>query len=83
MKTWTDDEEVAAIKLLEHPLRLKAFELLMVERLSAREVAAQLDEREKLVSYHCRRMIRARVVEVMEGEVLRPTPLGVYAREWV
>jgi len=91
MKTWTDREEREAVKVLEHPLRVEAFDLLMAERLTAKDISRHLHQRENLVGYHCRRMIKGGVVEVVkvepvrgvEAKILRPTPLGLYAREWV
>lgn len=91
IKTWTDEEERRAVNLLEYPMRVEVFDLLMSERLTAKQMSDRLDQRENLIQYHCRRLIKAGAVEVVEIEqvrgvkakILRPTPLGLYAREWV
>ncbi len=91
LKTWTESEERKAVELLEHPVRVKVFDLLMIERLTSRDLSRRLHLNEKLVNYHCRRLIRFGTIEVIsieqrrgtEAKILRPTPLGLYAREWV
>lgn len=91
VRDWTDEEERDAVRVLEHPLRVEAFDLLMTERLTAREISGRLRKRENVVNYHCRQLIKAGCIEVVEVErvpgteakILRPTPLGLYAREWI
>jgi hypothetical protein len=82
MQTWSDREETAAVKLLEHPIRVKAFDLLMAERLTRAGVGRRLGSRETVTAYHCIRLVRGGVLEMADDEILRPTPLGLYAREW-
>jgi DNA-binding transcriptional ArsR family regulator len=89
-KSWTDTEERKAVKTFEVPLRVEVFDLLVEEPLTSREIGRRLRQRENLIGYHCRRLVRAGVVEVMdteqrrgaEAKILRPTPLGLFAREW-
>jgi predicted transcriptional regulator len=91
IKTWTDREERDAVKALEHPTRVGAFDQLISERLTSREISRRLHQPENLVGYHCRRLLRDGVIEVVEVEprrgakakILRPTVLGLYARERV
>jgi DNA-binding transcriptional ArsR family regulator len=86
VRNWTDEQEREAVRVLERPLRVKALDLLMDERLTVEELSQRLGQRDRVMRFHCRELIKARIVEeFIEGQVrrLRPTPLGLYAREWV
>lgn len=88
-KSWTDREEKEAAKVLEHATRVEAFDLLMGERLTTWQISRRLRQRESRIGYHCRKLVTAGLVEVVEVEqvrgakakILRPTPLGLSARE--
>jgi DNA-binding transcriptional ArsR family regulator len=88
-KSWSDEEAREAMKTLELPIRVEVFDLLRKEPLTSREISRRMRKRENFIGYHCRRLVRARVVEVVnteqrrgaEAKILRPTLLGLYARE--
>lgn len=86
-RNWSSKEEREALAVLFHPVRLRVFDVLTREPLTASEIGRRSCRVAKLkIRYHCGRLLEANAVEVLnEGtdaaaKKLRPTQLGVYAR---
>jgi DNA-binding transcriptional ArsR family regulator len=90
-KSWSAGEEQEAIRSLGRRVRVEAFDLLLREQLTTREISRRLGQKEGRVGYHCRRLLRAGLIEVVgteerrgaQAKILEPTDLGRYARQWI
>ena len=63
--------ELAALRVVAHPLRLRLLSLLTTEALSAAELSRVLGESQANVSYHLRRLAGAGLVQVVEETSIR------------
>ena len=63
--------ELAGLRVVAHPLRLKLLSLLTAESLSAAEAARVLGESQANVSYHLRRLAQAGLVQLVEEARVR------------
>ncbi len=59
-------EQVAALRALAHPLRLRMLSLLTGAAMSAAELARELEVSQALASYHLRQLADAGIVELAE-----------------
>jgi len=59
-------ERLDSLRVLAHPLRLRALSLLTASAMSAAEVARELGESQANVSYHLRRLHEAGLLEIAE-----------------
>ncbi|WP_345376736.1 helix-turn-helix domain-containing protein [Frondihabitans cladoniiphilus] len=63
--------ELAGLRVIAHPLRLRLLSLLTGETLSAAEAARRLGESQANVSYHLRRLAHAGLVDLVETTAVR------------
>ncbi|GAA1761424.1 helix-turn-helix domain-containing protein [Streptomonospora arabica] len=62
----SDSPDLAGLRLLAHPLRLRLLSLLTAQAMSAAEAARELGESQANVSYHLRRLHGGGLLEVAE-----------------
>jgi DNA-binding transcriptional ArsR family regulator len=62
----SSSDRLHSLRVLAHPLRLRALSLLTGSAMSAAEVARQLGESQANVSYHLRRLHEAGLLEITE-----------------
>ncbi|GAA4916116.1 helix-turn-helix domain-containing protein [Streptomonospora salina] len=60
------DPDIAGLRLLAHPLRLRLLSLLTAQAMSAAESARELGETQANVSYHLRRLHEGGLLEIAE-----------------
>jgi DNA-binding transcriptional ArsR family regulator len=63
--------DLAGLRVVAHPLRLRLLSLLTAEALSATEAARVLGESQANVSYHLRRLAQAGLVQLVEETSIR------------
>ncbi|KIH98332.1 transcriptional regulator [Streptomonospora alba] len=61
-----ENPEIAGLRLVAHPLRLRLLSLLTAQAMSAAEAARELGETQANVSYHLRRLHEGGLLEVAE-----------------
>ncbi|QBI55655.1 helix-turn-helix domain-containing protein [Streptomonospora litoralis] len=66
MQSDSEEGDLAGLRLLAHPLRLRLLSLLTAQAMSAAEAARELGETQANVSYHLRRLHKGGLLEVAE-----------------
>ncbi|MFG6475593.1 helix-turn-helix domain-containing protein [Microbacterium sp. P06] len=67
----TNPHDLAGLRVVAHPLRLRLLSLLTAEALSATEAARVLGESQANVSYHLRRLAQVGLVQLVEETSIR------------
>lgn len=65
------EDRLDSLRVLAHPIRLRALSLLTGAAMSAAEVARELGESQANVSYHLRRLHEAGLLEITEQVAVR------------
>ena len=63
--------DLAGLRVVAHPLRLRLLSLLTAEAFSAAEAARVLGESQANVSYHLRRLAQVGLVQLVEETIIR------------
>ena len=67
----TTPYDLAGLRVVAHPLRLRLLSLLTAEAFSAAEAARVLGESQANVSYHLRRLAQVGLVQLVEETIIR------------
>ncbi|MBN1503166.1 helix-turn-helix domain-containing protein [Candidatus Woesearchaeota archaeon] len=71
-------EEPSALKLIDHPIRVKLIETLAEKPMYPAELAKKLKMHEQKVYYHIKQLLNAGILEIVEREEIRGTIAKIF-----